>query len=91
MKPKSLKKDLGYTDKQKFAEYFDSIRTVETQMDRLEKMKAEPPVARRAKPTFGVTGKWNASPSTGSHQVCPVVSLVSWGRFPGRIGSVVMV
>ncbi|MEO2015085.1 MAG: DUF1552 domain-containing protein, partial [Fuerstiella sp.] len=37
----SLKKDLGYTDRQKFAEYFDSIRTIETQMDRLEKMKAE--------------------------------------------------
>jgi hypothetical protein len=38
---KSLKRDLGYTDRQKFAEYFDSIRTIETQMDRLEKMKAE--------------------------------------------------
>ncbi|HIF01329.1 MAG: DUF1552 domain-containing protein [Fuerstiella sp.] len=37
----SLKKDLGYTDRQKFDEYFDSIRTIETQMDRLEKMKAE--------------------------------------------------
>ena len=38
---KSLKKDLGYTDRQKFAEYFDSIRTIETQMDRLENMKAD--------------------------------------------------
>jgi hypothetical protein len=38
---RSLKQDLGYTDRQKFAEYFDSIRTIETQMDRLEKMKAE--------------------------------------------------
>ncbi len=37
----ALKKDLGYTDRQKFAEYFDSIRTIENQMDRLEKMKAE--------------------------------------------------
>ena len=37
----SLKRDLGYTDRQKFAEYFDSIRTIETQMDRLENMKAE--------------------------------------------------
>jgi hypothetical protein len=37
----SLKKDLGYTDRQKFSEYFDSIRTIETQMDRLENMKAE--------------------------------------------------
>jgi hypothetical protein len=38
---RSLKKDLGYSDRQKFVEYFDSIRTIETQMDRLEKMKAE--------------------------------------------------
>ena len=37
----SLQKDLGYTDRQKFAEYFDSIRTIETQMDRLETMKGE--------------------------------------------------
>lgn len=36
-----LKKDLGYSDQQKFAEYFDSIRTIETQMDRLEQMKSE--------------------------------------------------
>lgn len=38
---RSLQKDLGTTDRQKFAEYFDSIRTIETQMDRLEQMKAE--------------------------------------------------
>ena len=38
---RSMKKTLGYSDGQKFAEYFDSIRTIETQMDRLEKMKAE--------------------------------------------------
>jgi hypothetical protein len=37
----SMKKQLGYADGQKFSEYFDSIRTIETQMDRLEKMKAE--------------------------------------------------
>lgn len=36
-----LKQDLGYTDGQKFAEYFDSIRALETQMDRLETMKSE--------------------------------------------------
>ncbi len=35
-----LKRDLGYADKQKFAEYFDSIRTIETQMNRLEKMRS---------------------------------------------------
>ncbi|MDA8977043.1 DUF1552 domain-containing protein [Akkermansiaceae bacterium] len=38
---RSLKRDLGYEDGQKFAEYFDSIRAIETQMDRLEKMKGE--------------------------------------------------
>ena len=37
----ALKRDLGYADRQKFAEYFDSIRTIETQMDRLETMKSE--------------------------------------------------
>lgn len=36
-----MKKDLGYADRQKFSEYYDSIRTIEKQMDRLEKMKAE--------------------------------------------------
>jgi len=38
---RSLKMDLGVTDRHKLAEYFDSIRTIETQMDRLEKMKSE--------------------------------------------------
>ncbi len=38
---RSLSKDLGYADRQKFAEYFESIRTIETQMDRLETMRAE--------------------------------------------------
>ena len=38
---KSLERDLGYRDRQKFTEYFESIRTIETQMDRLEKMKVE--------------------------------------------------
>ena len=37
---KSLKTDLGHSDRQKFEEYFESIRTIETQMDRLEKMKS---------------------------------------------------
>ncbi len=36
-----LKKHLGYTDQQKFAEYFESIRSIEKQMDRLESMKSE--------------------------------------------------
>ncbi|MDP4582695.1 MAG: DUF1552 domain-containing protein, partial [Verrucomicrobiales bacterium] len=38
---KSLHRDLGYADGQKFSEYFESIRAIEMQMDRLEKMKAE--------------------------------------------------
>lgn len=38
---KSMKRDLGYADGQKFSEYFDSIRAIEVQMDRLEAMKAE--------------------------------------------------
>lgn len=38
---KSLQRDLGATDRQKFDEYFDSIRAIELQMDRLENMKGE--------------------------------------------------
>ncbi len=38
---RAMKRDLGYSDSQKFAEYFDSIRTIELQMDRLEGMRAE--------------------------------------------------
>lgn len=38
---RAMKKGLGKHDQQKFAEYFDSIRTIEKQMDRLEKMHAE--------------------------------------------------
>ncbi|WDI42208.1 DUF1552 domain-containing protein [Bremerella sp. P1] len=37
----SLQKQLGYADRHKFAEYFDSIRAIELQMDRLESMKNE--------------------------------------------------
>lgn len=38
---RSLKRTLSYSDGQKFSEYFESIRTIETQMDRLEQMKTE--------------------------------------------------
>ncbi len=38
---RTMKTRLGYADGQKFEEYFDSIRSIETQMDRLEKMKEE--------------------------------------------------
>lgn len=37
----SLNLELGYYDRQKFGEYFESIRTIEKQMDRLEKMKTD--------------------------------------------------
>lgn len=37
----SLKKDLGRSDRQKFAEYYDSVRMIEKQMERLEKMRTE--------------------------------------------------
>ena len=38
---RSLQKDLGHADRHKFDEYFESIRSIELQMDRLEKMKSE--------------------------------------------------
>lgn len=38
---RSLQQQLGSTDRQKFAEYFESIRAIEKQMARLEKMRAE--------------------------------------------------
>lgn len=38
---RSLQKDLGKSDRHKFAEYFDSIRSIEKQMDRLETMRSE--------------------------------------------------
>ncbi|MCA9048004.1 MAG: DUF1552 domain-containing protein [Planctomycetaceae bacterium] len=38
---RSLQRELSSADRQKFSEYFDSIRSIETQMNRLETMKAE--------------------------------------------------
>ena len=37
----ALEKDLGLEDRDKFAEYFESIRAIETQMNRLESIKSE--------------------------------------------------
>ncbi|MEM8912460.1 MAG: DUF1552 domain-containing protein [Planctomycetota bacterium] len=37
---RSMQRDLGIADRQKFAEYFESIRAIETQMNRLEAMKS---------------------------------------------------
>ena len=38
---RSMQRDLGKADRDKFSEYFESIRAIETQMNRLEEMKAE--------------------------------------------------
>ena len=38
---RSLQQELGKADRDKFSEYFEAIRAMETQMARLEKMKAE--------------------------------------------------
>lgn len=38
---RSMRQKLGSSDRQKFSEYFDGIRTIEQQMDKLEKMKGE--------------------------------------------------
>jgi hypothetical protein len=37
----SIKRELGHADRQKFAEYFESIRSIERQMNRLEAMRSE--------------------------------------------------
>ena len=37
----SLRRELGHADRHKFAEYFDSIRTIEKQMEKLERMRGE--------------------------------------------------
>lgn len=38
---RSLQRELGHADRSKFEEYFDSVRAIEEQMDKLERMKAE--------------------------------------------------
>jgi hypothetical protein len=38
---RAMQQKLGRADRQKFSEYFDGIRTIEQQMDKLEEMKAE--------------------------------------------------
>jgi hypothetical protein len=48
---RTLRLELGYNDRQKFGEYMDSIRTIETQMDRLEKMKSELSMVTMEEPT----------------------------------------
>ncbi len=48
---RALNRTLGYSDQQKFAEYFDSIRTIEEQMDKLDRMKGEIGKASLPEPT----------------------------------------
>jgi hypothetical protein len=38
---RSLNKELGYTDREKFGEYMEAVRSIEVKADRLEKMKKE--------------------------------------------------
>jgi hypothetical protein len=38
---RAMQLELGYEDRAKFGEYFESIRTIEQQMDKLEKMRGE--------------------------------------------------
>ncbi len=38
---RDMQRELGRADRRKFSEYFDSIRTIEKQMDKLEQMKGE--------------------------------------------------
>lgn len=47
----SLSKKLAYADQQKFQEFFDSIRTIEKQMGRLQKMQSELAQVEMEKPT----------------------------------------
>ena len=47
----SLSKNLAYADQQKFQEFFDSIRTIEKQMDRLQKMQSELSKVEMEQPT----------------------------------------
>ena len=37
----SMRKELGREDREKFSEYFESIRSIELQMERLEKMRSQ--------------------------------------------------
>ncbi len=47
----SLNRELGYADQQKFAEYFESLRAIEEQMDKLDRMKGELDKVHMAEPT----------------------------------------
>lgn len=48
---RSLQKRLGRSDREKFAEYFDGIRSIEQQMEKLEKLRIDLSVLSLAEPT----------------------------------------
>jgi hypothetical protein len=48
---RSLKKELGYADREKFGEYLEAIRSIEVKTDRLEKMKSELDRVEMAEPS----------------------------------------
>ena len=48
---KSLQKTLGKIDRQKFAEYFDSIRSIETRMDRMDRLRTDIASFKPARPS----------------------------------------
>ena len=48
---RSMQQHLGYLDRQKFEEYFDSIRAIEQQMDRLQKMQSQLAKVEMEEPT----------------------------------------
>ncbi|MDE2714826.1 MAG: DUF1552 domain-containing protein [Verrucomicrobiota bacterium] len=47
---RQLQKRLSTTDRRKFEEYFESVRTIETRMDRIDKMKSELTAANIKRP-----------------------------------------
>ena len=47
---RSMQRNLGYADREKFSEYFDSIRAIETQVERLEDLKDELSKVKFAEP-----------------------------------------
>ena len=47
---RSLQRRLSQSDRQKFDEYFDAIRTIETRMDRIEAMKSKLAAANISRP-----------------------------------------
>ena len=85
---RSMQRDLGYSDGQKFAEYFDSIRTIETQMDRLEKMKSELAQVQLRRTARSLPAARRIHPPDGrSHGRCPADRTDECRHVHGRPGA----